>query len=186
MKTSLLLAITLVAAVTPAAAQSASDEARFRAAQERFDREYQRYRQEVDLYQSRRTGDDYREFPGARDDGRYQSQAGPGGYRAAPAIPADGYDGDEPFYDPAPDYRSGNYRERTLSSDERVYAGTDGRYYCRRSDGTTGLIVGGAAGGILGNVIDGGRSRVVGTLLGGAAGALAGRSIDQNRQIRCR
>ena len=69
-----------------------------------------------------------------------------------------------------------------LSRDDRVYAGTDGRYYCKRNDGTTGLIVGGAAGGILGNVIDGGHSRIVGTLLGGAAGALAGKAIDQNNQ----
>jgi outer membrane lipoprotein SlyB len=74
-----------------------------------------------------------------------------------------------------------------LGNDERVYAGNDGRYYCKRNDGTTGLIVGGAAGGILGNVIDGGRSRIVGTLLGGAAGALAGKAVDQNQsQVRCR
>ncbi len=43
-----------------------------------------------------------------------------------------------------------------------------------------------AAGGILGNVIDGGRSRILGTLLGGAAGALAGRAVDQNATVRCR
>jgi outer membrane lipoprotein SlyB len=68
-----------------------------------------------------------------------------------------------------------------------VYRGNDGRYYCKRSDGTTGLILGAAGGGILGNVIDGGRSRTVGTLIGGALGALAGRSVEQNQsQIRCR
>src|SRR3546814_14089359 len=69
-----------------------------------------------------------------------------------------------------------------MRPDERVYAGEDGRYYCKRNDGTTGLIVGGAAGGILGNVIDGGHSRILGTLLGGAAGALAGRAVEQNQQ----
>ena len=79
------------------------------------------------------------------------------------------------------------YRERRLSSRDRVYRGENGQYYCRRNDGTTGLIVGGAAGGILGNVIDGGRSRILGTLLGGAAGALAGRAVDQNNSsVRCR
>lgn len=79
------------------------------------------------------------------------------------------------------------YRERRLSSRDRIYRGENGQYYCRRNDGTTGLIVGGAAGGILGNLIDGGHSRIVGTLLGGAAGALAGKSIDQNQsEIRCR
>ena len=45
------------------------------------------------------------------------------------------------------------YREHRLSQDERVYRGRDGRYYCRRSDGTTGLIVGGVSGGILGSII---------------------------------
>ena len=93
-------------------------------------------------------------------------------------------------YDAGRYYREDNrrYRERRLSANDRVYRGNDGRYYCRRNDGTTGLIVGAAGGALLGNVIDGGRSRIVGTLLGGAAGALAGKSIDQNsgNQVRCR
>jgi hypothetical protein len=37
------------------------------------------------------------------------------------------------------------YRERRLGANDRVYVGQDGRYYCRRNDGTTGLIVGGIA-----------------------------------------
>lgn len=78
------------------------------------------------------------------------------------------------------------YRERRLGRNDRVYAGQDGRYYCRRSDGTTGLVVGAAAGGILGNVIAGGGSRTLGTLLGAAGGAVAGRSVDRNRNVRCR
>jgi len=41
-------------------------------------------------------------------------------------------------------YRDGRYyRERRLTRADRIYRGRDGRYYCRRSDGTTGLIVGG-------------------------------------------
>ena len=44
------------------------------------------------------------------------------------------------------------YRERRLADNDRVYRGRDGRYYCRRSDGTTGLIVGGVAGGVLGSI----------------------------------
>ena len=79
------------------------------------------------------------------------------------------------------------YRERRLSRRDRIYRGSDGRYYCKRSDGTTGLIVGAATGGILGNVIDGGHSRAVGTLLGAAVGAIAGKKIDQsNSEVRCR
>jgi uncharacterized protein YcfJ len=146
-----------------AVAQTAQQDQRFRQAQERFDREYQIFRQEADRYaQARsRTGGYY------QNDSRYDEDA---------------------YYDPSRDYRAGpQYGERVLSSDDRVYAGTDGRYYCRRSDGTTGLIVGAAGGGILGNVIDGGRSRTVGTLLGAAAGALAGRAVERNRQeVRCR
>jgi hypothetical protein len=180
-----IAAITAVVAVTaiPASAQSAGDDARFRAAQARFDREYQLYRQEVDLYRSRRERGGY-------DDNGYAPPPppgpGPGGYRVAPPVPVDGYDRNaEPYYDPVGDYRDGSqYRERVLQPQDRVYAGTDGRYYCRRSDGTTGLIIGGAAGGVLGNLV-GGRSSTIATLLGAAGGALAGRSIDQN-QVRCR
>ena len=74
-----------------------------------------------------------------------------------------------------------------LATNDRVYAGQDGRYYCKRNDGTTGLIIGAAGGGILGNVIDGGRSRILGSLLGAAAGGLAGRAVEQsNNQVRCR
>lgn len=79
------------------------------------------------------------------------------------------------------------YRERVLSRNERVYRGQDGRYYCRRRDGTTGLIVGGIAGGVLGNVIAPGGSDLLGTVLGGAAGAAIGREVDRgNRGVRCR
>ena len=41
-------------------------------------------------------------------------------------------------------YRTGpRWHEYRLSETDRVYRGHDGRYYCRRSDGTTGLILGG-------------------------------------------
>lgn len=170
-----LLAAALVAAAAlaaPVAAQTRADDDRFRAAQQRFDREYQTFRQEADRYAAAR--------------GRSGYSQPQGDYRRAPD--AYGYQDEDVVYDPARDYRAGTqYRERVVNPDERVYAGYDGRYYCRRTDGTTGLIVGGAAGGLLGNVIDGGRSRVLGTLLGGAAGALAGRAVEQNQsQIRCR
>jgi len=90
-------------------------------------------------------------------------------------------------YDAARYYREGpSYSERRLSDRDEVYRGSDGRYYCKRSDGTTGLIVGAAAGGILGNIIDSGHNRAAGTLIGGALGALAGKSIAQSNDIRCR
>jgi hypothetical protein len=106
------------------------------------------------------------------------------GYGAPPPPPPGNYG---TSYDASRYYRDGpNYGERRLSDNDEVYRGSDGRYYCKRSDGTTGLIVGAAAGGILGNVIDGGHNRAAGTLIGGALGALAGKSIAENNDIRCR
>jgi hypothetical protein len=91
-------------------------------------------------------------------------------------------------YDARRYYRDdARYQERVLSSNDEVYRGSDGRYYCKRNDGTTGLIVGGAGGALLGNVIDGGHNRLGGTLIGGALGALLGKTIDQNNsEVRCR
>lgn len=89
-------------------------------------------------------------------------------------------------YDAGRYYRDDRrYRERRLSRNDRIYRGQDGRYYCRRSDGTTGLIVGGIAGGVLGNIIAPGDSRTLGTILGAAGGAAAGAAIDRNG-ARCR
>lgn len=77
------------------------------------------------------------------------------------------------------------YQERRLGSNDRVYVGKDGRYYCRRSDGTTGLIVGAAVGGLLGNSLGRGDSGVLATLLGAGAGAALGSSIDRGN-VNCR
>lgn len=65
------------------------------------------------------------------------------------------------------------------------WRGRDGRIYCRRSNGTTGLIVGGAAGALIGREVDGGRSRTTGTIIGAALGAVLGREIQRGRS-RCR
>lgn len=51
------------------------------------------------------------------------------------------------------------------------------RGYCRRRSGTTGLIVGGVGGGLLGHAIAGGTG---GTLIGAGAGALLGRHIERH------
>ncbi len=90
-------------------------------------------------------------------------------------------------YDASRYYRADpRYTERRLGPQDEVYRGSDGRYYCKRSDGTTGLIIGAAGGALLGNVIDGGRDRTAGTLLGGALGAILGKSIEQNNDVRCK
>lgn len=87
-------------------------------------------------------------------------------------------------------YRSDRrYRERRLSNNDRIYRGRNGQYYCRRSDGTTGLIVGGIAGGVLGNVIASGKSETLGTVLGAIGGAAVGTAIDRSgnkNDVRCR
>lgn len=62
----------------------------------------------------------------------------------------------------------------------REWRGDDGRIRCRRSDGTTGLVVGGVAGALLGRTIDTRGDRTLGTLGGAAAGALAGRAIERS------
>jgi uncharacterized protein YcfJ len=69
----------------------------------------------------------------------------------------------------------------------REWRGNDGRLRCRRSDGTTGLVVGAVAGGLLGRAIDTRGDRTLGTVLGGVGGALAGREIERSSSTRrCR
>jgi len=62
----------------------------------------------------------------------------------------------------------------------------NGRTYCRHSDGTTGLLVGGVGGAVVGNSIDNGG--LLGTALGAVGGALAGRAVDRTitADRRCR
>jgi hypothetical protein len=71
-----------------------------------------------------------------------------------------------------------------IEASERVYRGQDGRYYCRRSNGTTGLIVGALAGGLLGNALAPGGSETLGTLLGAGGGAVIGSEVDRNSSCR--
>lgn len=72
-----------------------------------------------------------------------------------------------------------------MGDNDPVYRDDRGRYYCKRRDGTTGTIVGGAAGALLGNIIAPGGSKTLGTIIGAAGGAVAGREIDKS-QTRCR
>jgi hypothetical protein len=90
------------------------------------------------------------------------------------ALPVDSAEAQRRYYG-----RDGYYSGPT-------WRGNDGRYYCRRPNGTVGLIVGGAAGALIGREIDGGRNRATGTILGAAAGALLGREIDRGSRRRCR
>ena len=69
--------------------------------------------------------------------------------------------------------------------DTRIWRGRDDRYYCRKEDGTTGLLVGAGVGALIGHEVAGrGGDRTLGAIIGGAAGALLGRSIDRS-STRC-
>ena len=82
--------------------------------------------------------------------------------------------------------RYGRYREpRRIGRNDHVWRGRDGRYYCKRDNGTTGLIIGAAAGALLGRAVDGGRDKTLGTILGGVGGGLLGKSIDSG-DLKCR
>ncbi len=114
---------------------------------------------------------------------------------AAFALPSAPAFADPPHWAPAHGKRAkersmydsrGRYVEpRRLSSNDRVWRGNDGRYYCKRSNGTTGLIVGAAGGALLGRAIDTRGERATGTVLGAVGGALLGREIERSGG-RCR
>ena len=90
------------------------------------------------------------------------------------------------YWDAARYYRADSrYRARRLGRTDRIYRGSDNRYYCQRDDGTTGLIVGGIAGGVLGQIIAPGGSKTLGAIIGAGAGALIGRAIDDG-DVVCR
>ena len=78
------------------------------------------------------------------------------------------------------------YYDEPIYRDTRIWRGNDGRYYCRKEDGTTGLLIGAAVGGLIGHEVAGrGGDRTLGAILGAAGGAILGRSIDRN-DSRCR
>ena len=81
-------------------------------------------------------------------------------------------------------YRPGSYEPYDLANDDYVYRGSDGRYYCRRRDGTVGLVAGAAVGGVLGNLIAPRGSRTLGTIVGAAGGAAVGYAIERN-ELKC-
>lgn len=85
--------------------------------------------------------------------------------------------------------QNGGYYDQDGYYHGRVWRDSRGRQRCRRPNGTTGLIIGGAGGALVGRALDGGRNRTVGTLVGAAAGALVGREVARNsgsNRYRCR
>lgn len=94
---------------------------------------------------------------------------------------------DPPHWAPAHGYRAknGGIAYRYTDNGIRYWRGDDGRYYCKRSNGTTGLLVGAALGALVGRAIDTRGDRATGTILGAAAGALIGKELAEG-PTRCR
>jgi hypothetical protein len=162
----LATAMTPLVAAAPAAAQSRADQYQWEQAQRRFANEQAIFDQARARYEASRRGR-----------GGYGGRGGGGRYGWK-----DGAD-----WEPSRYYRDDpSYQERQLSAQDEVYRGEDGRYYCRRSDGTTGLVVGAGVGALTGRAIDGGRNRATGTIVGGVIGALVGREVERSQDMRCR
>lgn len=106
---------------------------------------------------------------------------------AAPAM------ADPPAWAPAHGERAkhtydshGRYIEpRPLHRKDRIWRGRDGRYYCKRDNGTTGLVIGAALGALAGHEIAGSGDRTLGAIIGAVGGGLLGRAIDRG-DLKCR
>jgi Glycine zipper 2TM domain len=173
MRTSLLalaaIAMAPIVLAAPASGQTRADEIRWQQAQRRFDTERVIYERERDRYEATRRG---------RRGGGYGGGGGGGGRYGWK-------DGDD--WEPSRYYRDDpRAEERRLAADDEVYRGEDGRYYCRRSDGTTGLVIGAGVGALVGRGIDRRGERTTGTVVGGVLGALVGREVERNSDMRCR
>ncbi len=123
---------------------------------------------------------------------------------AAASLPATSVLADPPRHAPAHGYRDkhdrdyrgdrhrsaydsrGRYREpHRIDRNSHVWRGRDGRYYCRRDNGTTGLLIGAGVGALAGHELAGNGDRTLGAVLGGVLGGVLGREIDRG-DIRCR
>lgn len=82
-------------------------------------------------------------------------------------------------YDYARAYHAGNYDPYVLGYNDTIYRGSDGRYYCKRRDGTVGLVVGAGVGALLGSAIAPRGSGTLGAILGAAAGGAIGYSAER-------
>jgi hypothetical protein len=119
--------------------------------------------------------DDRRDRRYAYQSGRYYRQQAPVYYDNR------GWNGyDRGYNDGYPVYRGASYR-----NSNPYWWGPNGQVYCRRQDGTAGLIVGALAGGTLGNVIARQGDKRLGSVIGGTLGAVLGNEIAKGN-ARCR
>ena len=83
------------------------------------------------------------------------------------------------------DDRGRYFEPRRLSNDDRIWRGDDGRYYCRRDNGTPGLLVGGSVDNMVDRRYRDGRERTVGSILEATGSVLFGREINRGG-LKCR
>ena len=83
------------------------------------------------------------------------------------------------------DSRGYYVQPQRITRSDRMWQGNDGRYYCKRDNGTTGLVIGAGVGALAGHELAGRGDRTFGAILGGAVGALVGREIDRG-SLSCR
>lgn len=88
-------------------------------------------------------------------------------------------------YDARYDSRGRYVQPHRIDRSDRVWRANDGRYYCRRDNGTTGLVIGAGVGALAGHEIAGRGDRTLGAIIGGVAGGLLGREIDRG-SLSCR
>lgn len=85
-------------------------------------------------------------------------------------------------------YRGRNYDRNygePVYRNTRIWRGRNGQYHCQKENGTTGLLIGAAVGGLVGNEVAGRGDRTLGAIIGAAGGAILGRTIDRSNS-RCR
>lgn len=93
--------------------------------------------------------------------------------------------GDAGYHKRKKDRRYYASRDQRIGANTRIWRGNDGRYYCKKDNGTTGLVIGAAVGGLAGHELAGRDDKLLGVVLGAGAGALLGREIDRDK-YRCR
>ena len=83
------------------------------------------------------------------------------------------------------DDRGRYVQPRRITRNSYVWRGRDGRYYCKRDNGTTGLIIGAGVGALAGSELAGRGDKTLGAILGGVLGGVIGREIDRG-SLSCR
>ncbi len=83
------------------------------------------------------------------------------------------------------DDRGRYYEPRRISRNDHMWRGNDGKYYCKRDNGTTGLVIGAGVGALAGSELAGRGDRTLGAIIGAVGGGLIGREIDRG-SLSCR